>query len=77
MKFCMECGTRLEEKSLKHEGLIPLCPKCNVYHFPVFSMEVSMIVMNQKQDKKLLIKQYKSNPSPMIPPTSGTALHNK
>lgn len=58
MKYCMECGTRLEEKYLENEGMIPFCPKCGEYRFPVFSTAVSMVVMNEKKDKILLIKQY-------------------
>lgn len=58
MKYCMECGTKLNEKYLENEGFIPFCDTCNAYRFPVFNTAVSMIVMNTKQDRILLIKQY-------------------
>lgn len=58
MKYCMECGTKLEEKYLKDEGMIPYCPHCQAYRFPVYSTAVSMIVMNQQRNRILLIKQY-------------------
>ena len=58
MKYCLECGTKLTEKFLANEGTIPYCPSCDAFRFPVFNTAVSMIVLNQTQDKILLIKQY-------------------
>lgn len=58
MKYCMECGTRLQEKYLENEGMIPYCPKCEVFRFPVFNTAVSMVVTNETKDRILLIKQY-------------------
>lgn len=58
MKFCMECGTKLAEKYLEKEGLIPYCENCKSYRFPVFNAAVSMIVYDTTKDRILLIKQY-------------------
>lgn len=58
MNYCMECGTKLEERPLEGEGIIPFCPKCEKFCFPVFSTACSMVVMNKAMDKILLIKQY-------------------
>lgn len=58
MKYCIECGTKLENKYLENEGKIPYCTSCKEYRFPVFNTAVSMIVVNQTQDKILLIQQY-------------------
>ena len=58
MKHCMECGAKLELKYLEKEGMIPYCPICRAFRFPVFNTAVSMIVMNPSQDKILLIQQY-------------------
>ncbi len=58
MKYCMECGCRLEDRYLEHEGIIPYCPSCGEYRFPVFNTAVSMIVMNEKKDRMILIRQY-------------------
>lgn len=58
MKYCYECGTKLSEKELDHEGMIPYCPSCGQYRFPIFSTAVSMIVENPAKDKILLIQQY-------------------
>ena len=58
MKYCIECGTKLEQKQLNGEGYIPYCPHCETFRFPIFSIGCSMIVMNKEQTKILLIKQY-------------------
>ncbi len=58
MKYCYKCGTQLERRYLKNEGMIPYCTSCHEYVFPIFSTACSMIVLNASQDKILLIKQY-------------------
>ena len=58
MNYCMHCGTRLVLREHEHEGLTPWCGTCGEYRYPVFNTAVSMIVMNEQQDKVLLIRQY-------------------
>ncbi len=58
MEYCMECGARLEKRFLENEGMIPFCPECGKYRFPVFNTAVSMIVMPETRDRVLLIQQY-------------------
>lgn len=58
MKFCIECGSKLEPKFLEHEGIIPFCPRCNEYRFPVFSSAISAVILNKERNKTLFIKQY-------------------
>lgn len=58
MKYCTECGTRLEKRFLNGEGDIPFCPKCNEFRFPIFSAAVSMVIVNEDKTKTLLVKQY-------------------
>lgn len=58
MKHCYECGTKLEDKYLEGEGMIPYCKTCGTFRFPIFSTAVSMIVLNPSRDKILLIQQY-------------------
>ena len=58
MKHCIECGTKLVTKYLENEGDIYYCTSCKEDRFPVFNTAVSMIVLNPKRDKILLIKQY-------------------
>ncbi len=58
MKHCWECGHQLIKRYLKAEGDIPYCEVCQSYRFPIFNTAVSMIVVNPKQDKILMIQQY-------------------
>ena len=48
-------------RPLKDEGMVPYCPHCETYRFPLFNVAVSMIVTNEKEDQILLIKQYGRN----------------
>ncbi len=58
MNYCVECGTKLENRFLEGEGDIPYCPKCQAFRFPIFNSAVSMIVQNPERNRILLIKQY-------------------
>lgn len=58
MKYCYECGTKLMDKYLEGEGMIPYCEKCGQYRFPIFNTAVSMEVLSPSQDKVILIQQY-------------------
>lgn len=58
MKYCYECGSKLEEKYLDKEGMIPYCPTCQTYRFPIYNTAVSMEVLNPAQTHVLLIQQY-------------------
>jgi NAD+ diphosphatase len=58
MTHCIQCGAPLVKRYLKDEGMIPYCPVCKAYRFPVFSTAISTIVMNEKRDHILLIRQY-------------------
>ncbi|MGP1508504.1 MAG: NUDIX domain-containing protein [Sphaerochaeta sp.] len=57
-RFCAKCGTKYEIKEMEGEGSVQFCPNCNEYHFPVFSTACSMVVVDSKAKKILLIKQY-------------------
>ena len=46
MKYCYECGTKLTEKFLENEGMIPYCETCQEFRFPIFSTAVSMEIFN-------------------------------
>lgn len=58
MKYCYECGTLLEQRELEGEGLVPWCPQCEAYRFPIFSTAIITAVFNPVRDKVLLIQQY-------------------
>ncbi|MCR4662244.1 MAG: NUDIX domain-containing protein [Clostridia bacterium] len=56
--FCPECGHKLIEKELEHEGIIPFCENCNKYVFPKFNVAVSCVIFYENTDKIILVKQY-------------------
>ena len=53
---CRDCGEKLSLRFLENEGLVPYCPKCEKYKFPLFAVAVSMTVVNRAEDKVLLAK---------------------
>ena len=57
-KHCFECGAELTEKELEGEGIVPYCPRCGQFRFPMYNVAVSMIVINNQTGEILLIKQY-------------------
>lgn len=62
MKYCIECGTKLIEKECVNfgisEGLVPYCPHCNEFRFPMYNVAVSAVIFNPDYSKILLIQQY-------------------
>ena len=57
-KHCRVCGAALIEKELKNEGVVPFCPECGEFRFPMYNVAVSMIVVNHQTKQILLIQQY-------------------
>ena len=62
MKYCIECGAKLIEKECinfgQSEGIVPYCPSCGEFRFPVYNTAVSMVIFNCDYSKSLLIQQY-------------------
>lgn len=58
MAYCIECGTELIEKELEHEGLVPFCPRCEVFRFPQYNVAMSAIIFDELEREILLIQQY-------------------
>ena len=56
--YCPACGTKLVERPLEGEGVVPYCEQCGEYRFPKFNVAVSMIVRDTATGKILLIQQY-------------------
>lgn len=56
--FCPVCGTKLVERPLEKEGLVPFCERYGAFRFPQYNVAVSMIVRDEKSGKILLIQQY-------------------
>lgn len=58
MTHCYECGTKLIPRELEGEGIVPYCPKCQEYRFPIFSAAMSTTLLSPDRTKVLLIQQY-------------------
>ena len=58
MSFCTNCGEELTQKYLENEGMIPYCPHCREFRFPMFNAAISAIVYNPAGDRIILIRQY-------------------
>ena len=56
--YCPECGTKLEKRIMENEGVVGFCPGCKEHWFPVFNAACSMIVLDEKRENALLVKQY-------------------
>lgn len=57
-KYCIECGTLLEKKEVKNEGLIGYCSHCDNFQFDPFNCAVSCIILDPHHSQVLLVKQY-------------------
>ena len=58
MAFCEVCGCELVDRYLENEGIIPYCKKCGEYRFPKYNVAVSIITVDDENERILLIKQY-------------------
>ena len=58
MSYCTTCGTELVDRELEHEGIVPFCPACREYRFPMYNVAVSMIAVDESSGRILLVKQY-------------------
>lgn len=62
MSYCNVCGSKLTKKECINfgisDGLVPFCPTCNEFKFPMFNVAVSSIIFNPDHTKILLIQQY-------------------
>ena len=58
MTHCYECGAKLVPRELEGEGIVPYCPECKAYRFPIFSTAMSATLLSPDRKKALLIQQY-------------------
>lgn len=56
--YCSKCGSAYEIREMEGEGNVQYCPTCKSWHFPSFNTACIMIVVDRKNKKILLIKQY-------------------
>lgn len=58
MNYCMECGSLLRIRDHGEEGLVPYCDTCTAFRYPMFNTAVSLLVMDEKKEHVILIRQY-------------------
>lgn len=58
--FCPHCGTRLIQKEIGDEGLVPFCETCSIPLFDMFSTCVICAVTNECGEIALLRQSYLS-----------------
>ncbi len=58
MKYCMACGAPLQPRPHGDEGLVPYCESCGAFRYPVFNTAVSLLVVDERAERVLLIRQY-------------------
>ncbi len=58
LKYCPVCGTRLHPKPNPPEEPALYCESCGEYRFPLYSTAVSVIVLDPRREKMILIRQY-------------------
>ena len=60
-KFCPDCGSKLEQKEIGDEGIVPYCTNCNKPLFDMFSTCVIVLVVNEYDEAALLRQSYISD----------------
>lgn len=56
--YCPHCGTKLIQKEIGDEGLLPYCPQCSTPHWETFSTCVICAVVNEFREVALLRQNY-------------------
>lgn len=57
MNFCETCGKKLEKRRDEEGSLIPYCPSCGVFKYPVYFSAVSMVVLSKDMQRILLVQK--------------------
>lgn len=58
--YCSHCGTKLVDKEIGDEGLIPYCEHCNVPLWDMFTTSIITAVVNEQGEVALLRQNYVS-----------------
>lgn len=60
-KYCPDCGSKLTDREIGDEGLVPFCGKCGRPLFDMFSTCIIALVINEYGEAALLRQGYISN----------------
>lgn len=66
MSYCPVCGRRLELRPHPTEPPTLWCPACRDWRFPLFSTAVSVVLLDRRGERLLLIRQY-GEAHPVLP----------
>lgn len=58
--YCPHCGTKLIDKMIGDEGIIPYCEKCNIPLWDTFTTSIIAAVVNEYDEIALLRQSYVS-----------------
>lgn len=61
--YCPQCGTKLTNKEIGDEGMIPFCGKCNRPFWDMFTTSVICAVINEYNEIALIRQAYVSKTS--------------
>lgn len=58
--YCPHCGSKLIQKEIGDEGMIPYCEKCQVPLWDMFTTSIICAVVNEKREIALIRQSYVS-----------------
>lgn len=59
--YCPDCGSKLTDREIGDEGMVPFCEDCNKPLFDMFSTCIIALVVNEYGEAALLRQGYISN----------------
>ena len=57
-QYCPTCGSRLTERKIGDEGMVPYCEACGRPLFDMFACCIIALVMNEREEAALLRQNY-------------------
>ena len=66
-KHCFECGAVLVEKELEGEGVVPFCPQCEQFRFPMLEHAVGREI---KEETGMTVSRVKFNRTSFFEPSN-------
>ena len=58
LKYCPVCGAKLSLRQHPTDGPVAWCPACEDWRYPLFTIAVSVAVLDPGRTRMLLIRQY-------------------
>ena len=58
LKYCPVCGAKLSLRQHPTDGPVAWCPRCGNWRYPLFTIAVSVAVLDPMRTRMLLIRQY-------------------